>query len=259
MRLRYHVEKQNCGLLLLEAEPQVRRIFIYSQSTSNKQIPFPYILFSIRYEKSNGQYIYRGVYGSGLTVFFRNESISSVNDEVFFSPTDMERKGLVCTEHSSDNKNFKSVVDLAQFVITSWWGHCHVLCYQYYNYDGPDRSAKNVYFPDGGSSTIAWSDTSLEKIKEVKWIPAGSYHCAMKIASSMYSGNYHNDGIENISLIDEPWMPKQNIILPDTIKPQEVQPEFVPKSAEVLRNLLLSLPEPNLVKKVRKKKNPVKD
>lgn len=162
MKMRYHLDRKQDGLVVLEAEPQLRSIFVYSQNRNTMRVPLPYILFIVRYVKlSSGNFSYPGIYGSGLSVYGKLKPLADMSDNVVYLPTDYEsNKGLVCTEHSSDNKQFGKVTELVNFVVTHWWGHLHRIDYQ----------------PFGAT---AWQEAKMDQIKKGKWQKAGDFRSAL--------------------------------------------------------------------------------
>lgn len=185
MKLRYHLDRKHDGLVVLEAEPQMRSLFIYSQMRSTMRVPLPYVLFTIRYAKNGKKVVYPGIYGSGLHVFGRVERLSSVEDKVILLPTDSHSKGLVCTDHGSDNKQFKSITELANYVVTHWWGHMH----------------QQEYQPFGKT---AWHEAKLESIKDGNWTSAGTFRKALEIAKS-YGQPAEREVPGEAVLVDLPW------------------------------------------------------
>jgi len=165
MKLRYHLDRKHDGLVVVEAEPQVRNIFVYSQTKNIIRVPLPYIIFAVRYTKNGHKVVYPGIYGSGLHVFCRTEPITKADDRVCFLPTDSRSLGLVCTEHSSDNKSFKSLKELVNYVVTHWWGHLHMVEYQ----------------PFGAT---AWQEAKFENLHKAQWTDAGYFHKALHIQKS---------------------------------------------------------------------------
>lgn len=167
MKMRYHLDRMQDGLVVLESEPQLRSIFVYSQTRSNIRVPLPHILFTIRYVKlSSGMFSYPGIYGSGLHVYGNMKPLADMNDDVVYLPTDYANyKGLVCTDHGSDNKKFKTVTELVNYVVTHWWSHLHYIDYQ----------------PFGST---AWHEAKLEQIPKGKWLKAGALREALLVRKS---------------------------------------------------------------------------
>jgi len=135
---------------------------VYSQTRNNIRVPLPYILFTIRYVKlSSGKFTYPGIYGSGLHVYGNLKPLSDFSDKVVYLPTDYANyKGLVCTDHGSDNKKFDSVPQLVNYVVTHWWSHMHYIDYQ----------------PFGAT---AWHEAKLTDIPNGKWEKAGNFRQAL--------------------------------------------------------------------------------
>jgi hypothetical protein len=88
-------------------------------------LSFPYLYFVVSYSGSGGAYIYNGIYQTGLAVYQSNTPISSWDDKVNPCVTDLYRHGQVCTDHRFDRKEFRSVKELVEFVITLWWQTIH--------------------------------------------------------------------------------------------------------------------------------------
>jgi hypothetical protein len=204
MKLRYHLDRKHDGLVLLEAEPQVRSLFIYSQTKNTMRVPLPYILFTVRYTKNGKKVRYPGIYGSGLHVFCRIEPLTSVEDKVCLLPTDHNSRGLVCTDHGSDNKQYNSVQELVNYVVTHWWGHMHQLEYQ----------------PFGAT---AWHEAKLENIKKAKWVEAGTYRKAMYLQKS-YGTPTERELPTEMELVDLPW--PSELIVAEGTAPAPTSPSY---------------------------------
>ena len=129
MKLRYYLDKEDQGLVILEADPQMRRLLIYSQSSNTKYVPLPYVYFTIRYKKSAKGFTYLGLYGAGLQVHGSIEPLKSFKDNVINLPTDYSNRGLVCTDHSYDNKEFDTISELVNCVVGIWYGLVHNVDY----------------------------------------------------------------------------------------------------------------------------------
>lgn len=127
MKLKCHNDCTVGGFLILESEPQVRTLFVSSELRSTLRVKLPHILFIIRYQKYNNKFIYPGLYGNGLNIACSFKSIQNLTDEVYYLPTDYSP---VCTNHAYDNKIFDTTYELANFVISLWWGTVHSLRYQ---------------------------------------------------------------------------------------------------------------------------------
>lgn len=185
MKLRYHLDRKHDGLVVVEAEPQMRSLFIYSQMKNTMRVPLPYLIFTIRYTKNGKKIVYPGIYGSGLHVFCRTEPLASVDDVVCLLPTDSNSRGLVCTDHGSDNKQYKSITDLVNYVVTHWWGHMHQLEYQPFH-------------------PTAWQNAKLEDIAKGQWSKAGTFRKALETAKS-YGQPSEREVPGEVQLIDMPW------------------------------------------------------
>jgi len=172
--------------VVLEAEPQLRSIFIYSQTRNMIRVPLPYILFTVRYVKlSSGKFSYPGVYGSGLSVYGNLKPLANVSDEVVYLPTDSENKGMVCTEHRSDNKNFNTVTELVNYVVTHWWGHIHRIEYQ----------------PFGAT---AWYEAKMDQILKGEWQKAGNFRKAL-LERKSYGSSKQRSIPANAKVVDLQW------------------------------------------------------
>ena len=125
MRLKYHLELPNEGLMILEAEPQMRNLVRYCSSQFSSRYPLPFVQFTIRYIKIKDKFHYPGVYGSGLRITGSLKSLSSIQDNVFFLPTGDAYGGYVCTPHNLDMKGFDNLNELVNSIITLWYGCAH--------------------------------------------------------------------------------------------------------------------------------------
>ena len=150
------------GLLILEAEPQVRSIFLQSQTKQTIRVPFPYMQFVFQYYKHKGKFIYPGLEGCGLRIFGTKKPIETITNKVFTLPTDMG--GVVCTDHRYDCKEYDNLFDMTQEIITLWWGTQHILHQSYYNIEGWMRakSFNKVKWPNAKAQ--AGSDVLLRLI-----------------------------------------------------------------------------------------------
>lgn len=122
MLLKFHLESDTDGLLLLQSPP-VRRV-IYGNN-GFKSADHPSLLFTIRYLKCSNMIFFPGIYGSGLRVFATDDSFENENSKVSYYKHEFQRKGLVCTEHIYDGMKYNSVKELANHVVSLWWGHIH--------------------------------------------------------------------------------------------------------------------------------------
>ena len=200
MKLRYHLEKPCVkveayrsygnvkaeGILVLETEPARRSICAYSQTRATSYVPFPYVYF-VRYLKTD-KVTYPGIYASGLRVFISPKRLESFDDTVFYPPTDSQRKGLVCTDHSKDGKQFKSVAELGSFVVTMWWNHNHAIEYQ----------------PFQGKR---WHEATMDDLPKASWTGGASLKKSLVATRSIYGGQAGGDtDIPNDAVfIDEQW------------------------------------------------------
>lgn len=130
MRIRYHYEEpfrwfRNIrGIMVVESEPASRTIL--GGNRYKIFLPFPYVVFVIRYRKtSEGKYVYGGLYDRGLAVYFRNKPLETLDDPVFVAPMDAKRQGYCCTDHGYDGSIYETKEQLMKMVIGIWWGTDH--------------------------------------------------------------------------------------------------------------------------------------
>lgn len=126
MKIRYAQETSKLGLLVLEMYPQCRMLPV-GGNNGFRRFAFPYMIFVVCYAIDGRDYVYQGIYGTGLQVFMRNMQLTSLDDLVYVSLTDLPRHGLVCTDHRYDNMRFRSPAELAKFVVDSWWNTIHAI------------------------------------------------------------------------------------------------------------------------------------
>lgn len=195
MKLRFHYEMeieivstekkptQTKGLIVLESTPQIRTIFT-GGNKGTIRLPFPYFLNVIGYRFENGKYIYPGIYGAGLRVFFRPSRIEKYTDPVFLPPMDAGLYGLVCTPHNHDNMQFDDLPSLVNHVITLWWNTVHYARYE------------------------SWKDMSIDETLAFKWSEERSFPTALKKTedSGYGRGGYYPP--DDSELIDDFWPPK---------------------------------------------------
>lgn len=158
IRLRYHHTEGICGLLVLESQPAYRSIIAYMNNTVRRSVydpppvarlAFPHIIFVVNYIFDGAAYHYNGIYKRGLCVFLSPKPLVSMDSKVFYSPTDTERGGLVCTPHQHDNDSYTNLNALGHGVVTLWWNTLH-------NIQTPFRDK--------------WQNMSLEDVlKEREW------------------------------------------------------------------------------------------
>lgn len=183
MKLRYHAEvvrsevginknkfKPSEGILILESEPQMRTIFIHSQCRDRVRLPFPYTLFLLKYQRtSTGKYKYIGVYGNGLRVFGSLKPLSSMQDKIFLLPTDIERSGSVCTNHSYDNKEYDSLFEMTSEILSLWFGHVHFI-----NANYAEKAYNDLAVKRGLKVTIEqWENSQLDQLDKIEWTKFG--------------------------------------------------------------------------------------
>ena len=187
MKLRYYLDrkKENDGLIVLEADPQMRRLLIYSQNSQSKYVPLPYVYFTVRFTKDPlGGFRYPGVYGAGLHVYCSPTPIKAITDSVCYMPTDQyPNNGVVCTTHSYDKKKFDTIPELVNTVIGIWFGLVHNQDYQ--------------PFKD------PWQQVKLDSISNGKWIDAGPFYKILNTPKTYGKGfiSVPKDGV----LIEENW------------------------------------------------------
>ena len=133
MFLRYQQEmllpKDGRGVMLFESPPQIRTIYIQSQTKSVARLPFPYILHLIAYTIHRDGYWFGGQPDRAFYVYLRQNQLQSLDAEVYLSPTDTQHwGGLVCLAHEYDELLFNSKLELAKFVVEKWWGSEHQIC-----------------------------------------------------------------------------------------------------------------------------------
>ena len=108
------------GLLIYECAPSVRTLLLYSKTgRQNIRINLPYLYFIVRYLKDGCNFIYPGIFGSGLHLYASVAQINSFEDEICVLPTDID--GLVCLDHKNDYMKFYSKESLASNVIAAWF------------------------------------------------------------------------------------------------------------------------------------------
>ena len=182
----------NRGMVILESEPQFRTLFVYGNK-GLMRLPFPYIVMAITYTIENGKYIYPGISGSGLRVFFRNSPMEKYTDTVSPASTDYNRFGLVCTPHGYDSSKYETIESMCNFVISTWWNMTHVLEY-------PEATSKD------------WPNFSLEKAIGLKWgnvkantlLPFPDALLFTESNTSWGRGVSFNPPVDSV-LINEPW------------------------------------------------------
>lgn len=148
MKLRYRHEADGRGVMILETEPTGRSIFCYRQNAASIWLPFPYMIFIVHYTLSGGKAVYGGIYDKGLIVFLRNTPLETIDDQVYHSPTDMERGGLVCTPHQFDRKTYASAEELVANVVSLWW---------------------NTYHNIASTVLTKWQYKNVENVLEMEW------------------------------------------------------------------------------------------
>jgi hypothetical protein len=130
MRLCYQYEEGNRGLIVLECQPQKRIMHFCEKKTYKPQNIFlclPYIVFVVNYTKNKqGEFIYHGLSGNGLQVYFNNKPLTSLDDAMGFSPMDLA--GYSCTDHRYDGAKYKDLKSLVSEVLGLWFGARQGIC-----------------------------------------------------------------------------------------------------------------------------------
>lgn len=161
MKLKYHLDRETDGIVILEADPQFRVILSYSSVELHRttRLPMPYLYFVVRYRKDydSQKLVYPGIYGSGLHVYGSNCSVTSIKDHVFLLPTDKTRIGLVCTDHGYDGEQFADLESLVNWVVSHWYSLLH-----YFEYDP--------------SFEKEWKKSTLEDLKKFRWLENGCFY-----------------------------------------------------------------------------------
>lgn len=121
MKIIYEHESKHAGMVVLQTEPQTRTI---STPYSFKRLHFPYVLHIIAYEKKLNKYHYNGIFKLGLSVYFSQNPVDSLETEIRLPPIEAStygRYGLICTPHQYDCKEFDTRDELISFVSDLWW------------------------------------------------------------------------------------------------------------------------------------------
>jgi hypothetical protein len=143
MKLKLKFETEDSGLLILEQEPQNRVLMIGNRHATYN---LPYVLYVIRYLKAGGRFQYDGIHGHGLQVFFTNKPLETLEDTVYFPPTDSARFGLICTDHRYDSKSYPTLSKLTKTVINLWLNTQH-------------QMQSSIYWKENKGIDIDWSGT----------------------------------------------------------------------------------------------------
>lgn len=251
MKLRFNLEREQDGLLIVESEPQYRNLILPSSSSTHTLVPLPYIYFVVRYSKKDNtrrkperscscsacvqdyeielkryeeyiksqdkkkiRYFYPGVYGNGLRVYGSITPIVNFDSEVFLLPTDICNNGNVCTPHDNDGKKFKSPEELARFVISLWWNISHVI--------------ENQPF------SSSWKNKKLEDLKNGQWKKAGSLFDAMHLGNRhCYKNNDDYDGAYN----GDTFFPKDSILIDENFESTKNSEKAIEALEELMRSL----------------------
>jgi hypothetical protein len=138
---RYDVEEERyvvnycskIGVMCFEQEPHSRTVFLTGNENVIKRIHFPYFQFTINYvvdEKKENPFIFMGQDGQGLKISCSTKPIEKMEEEVYLCP--FEVSYIICTPHPKnknnviyDRKGFKTLEDLKNNVISSYWGLNH--------------------------------------------------------------------------------------------------------------------------------------
>ena len=150
MKLKYIDENDSDGILILESEPQIRNLFIQSQTKDSIRVPFPYMQFVFRYTKRLNKFVYHGYSGAALSILGSKKSLTSLKSKSFVIPTDTTC--IVCTDHDYDGKEYNTLFEMTQEIITLWWGTRHVIYEKTYQ---------------GSFSINDWAEE--KDYKKVKW------------------------------------------------------------------------------------------
>lgn len=184
------------GMVVLESTPQFRTIL----TTSNKglaRLAFPYLIHVIAYQKVNQNYVFPGIFGSGLRVFFRNSPMEDYESLVAPAATDYSRYGVVCSPHEDDNRVFTDLHEMCNFVVSKWWNTPH--CLQFAVKEWPQMNLQQaIDFKWGDDNTIAPFPKALENT-----------------IKSGYGKNKSFYPPVNSTLIDEPWQSNKQLLLKD--------------------------------------------
>lgn len=193
MKLKYHLDLENEGLVILESEPQMRSLITYSACRNSTRIALPYLQFAIRYCKIKGKFHYPGVYGSGLRVTGSFAPLSSDKMAVFFLPVGDVSGGRVCTPHEVDMKGFNSLNELVNSVVSMWFGVTHQICCR------------------------EWASTKLEDLNKLTWTKdLYSYSKALGVGKGSWS--IYFDSYKDVpNAYGFPSVPTFDIKLPATL------------------------------------------
>lgn len=188
------------GMLVLESDPQIRSIFLQSQSKNMIRVPFPYTQFVFQYYKTkDGKYIYPGLDGVGLRIYGRKKPLSKMTDKVFALPTDMD--GYVCTDHDYDYKLYDSLFDMTQEILALWWGTRQVIHECYYDLDDwvKSESFKTVKWITLKNRVGVGTDILLDLISDNE-IVEGYIHFRKKLPDSLIDKDWTKEINNEIAL-----------------------------------------------------------
>lgn len=158
MKIRYHIDREEDGIIILESPPQYRTFNTdsFAKGSHNVRIPLPYIYFTIRYVKYEGRIFYPGVYNSGLHICGSTKEINSFKEEIISMPTDQKFKGLICTNHSYDFRIFKSLKEICEWTISEWYGLNHHMEYDPFGYGPNFEFWKNLKLENLSNPDFKW-------------------------------------------------------------------------------------------------------
>ena len=206
MRLKYHLDLPDEGLIVVESEPQMRSLILYYSQRFASRFPLPYLQFTIRYIKINGKLHFPGIYGSGLRITGSLKPLSSIHDPVFFLPMGEYAGGRVCTPHEMDMRGFDNLNELVNTIVGVWYGLNHSLtCDQ-------------------------WNNTKLENFGNLRWTKSTNPYIKAIIVGREhwlqhypvyrnYGNNYGNPTVPSFDMefpaempiVDEQWGQKIEI------------------------------------------------
>lgn len=197
MRLKLNYLEKKGGVLIFEIPPQTRTLPI-NRNKGFARLNFPYLIIVITYQRRGPKLLYQGIYGSGLRVYFKNSPLESLDDSVFYIPTDYFRLGIVCTDHRRDSSLYDTKEDLVKAIITLWYGTVHD-----FEYD------------------IEWFERTKENILATEWMEAGSLREIINISTERCAFAKKWNIVfppKDATIIDFQWPIKISDIIEDLIK-----------------------------------------
>lgn len=121
----------NPARVVLAEMPPHRRTLLIGRWTGNRylteklNVQLPHMQFILTTRQVSGQFLYQGLSGRGLQVYFTDGTVQS-NRPLCVSTLENQRNGVACTPHEYDGAIYKTEIEMLESVVSIWYNSLHI-------------------------------------------------------------------------------------------------------------------------------------